>query len=118
MALGLSASAWAEESDDPLYPETAKQQGMGGRVTLDCVVVENGRLSCQIVDESPLYWEFGDAALEYSHQWRMDALAHNGQSTAGGRLRRMLIFEPGPPARIYHGWPPRPRVGDEPERLD
>lgn len=107
MAFGLSASAWAQDYDDPLYPATALDQRVYGQVILDCVVIETGRLDCDVESETPVYWEFGDAALEFSEQWRVESTTHTGQSTIGGRLRRMLVFEPGPPARIRQITPPR-----------
>jgi TonB family protein len=109
MTFGLGASAWAQDYDDPLYPALARDQRVYGQVILDCVVIETGRLDCEVENESPVYWEFGDAALEFSEQWRVEQRTHTGEPTAGGRLRRMLVFEPGPPARIRQSTPPRRR---------
>lgn len=109
MTFGLSASAWAQDYDDPLYPDLARDQRVYGRVILDCVVIETGRLDCEVAEESPSYWEFGEAALAFSEQWRVEPTTHTGQSTVGGRVRRMLVFEPGPPARIRQMTPPRHR---------
>lgn len=105
--LGVSGLAWAQQESGEYYPALAAQQGMGGTVTLDCLVNEAGRVACQVVEEAPLYWEFGDAALEVSRRWRVDLRTTTGQPTAGGRLRRTLVFEPGPPARIRHVTPLR-----------
>lgn len=107
LAVHLTASAWAQDYDDPLYPDLARDQRVYGRVILDCTVLETGRLDCVIAEESPAYWEFGDAALEYSHNWRVSPTTHTGQTTVGGRVRRLLVFEPGPPARILQGAPRR-----------
>jgi TonB family protein len=106
MTFGLGA-AWAQDYDDPLYPALARDQRVSGRVLLDCVVGETGRLDCEVVEETPAYWEFGDAALVFSEQWRVAPTTHTGESTVGGRLRRLLVFEPGPPARIRQGTPRR-----------
>jgi TonB family protein len=107
LALVLAATASAQEgSQDEFYPNTARQQGVGGTVTLECLVNAEGRLGCEVKEESPAHWEFGDAALAMSTHWRVAARTHNGQSTAGGRLRRTLVFQPGPPARILHAPPP------------
>jgi TonB family protein len=106
---GLGASAWGQDYDDPLYPALARDQRVSGQVILDCVVMETGRLDCEVETETPVYWEFGDAALTFSEQWRVESTTHTGESTIGGRLRRMLVFEPGPPARILQRTPPRRR---------
>jgi TonB family protein len=105
--LAPAASSWAQEASDPHYPSMALEQGVGGRVTLECLAAEDGRLACQVIDETPAYWGFGDAALQVSTRWRIAARTHTGQPTAGGRLRRILVFQPGPPGRVLHETPRR-----------
>ncbi len=105
--LGVATTADAQQEAASHYPATAAQQLVSGRVTLDCVIGESGRLACEIFEEAPLYWEFGQAALEISTEWRVSQRTLTGESTLGGRVLRTLVFEPGPPPHIRHVRPPR-----------
>lgn len=105
--LALPSAATAQQEAASHYPATAAQQLVSGRVTLGCVIGESGRLVCEVLEEAPLYWEFGEAALEISTEWRVSQRTLTGESTLGGSLRRTLVFEPGPPPHIRHVRPPR-----------
>lgn len=107
LALALPNAAEAQQEAASHYPVTAAQQLVSGRVTLDCIIGEGGRLGCEVFEEAPLYWEFGQAALTISTEWRVSQRTLTGQSTLGGRVRRTLVFEPGPPPHIRHVRPPR-----------
>lgn len=108
LLLALPAAAQAQQEPESNYPALAAQQGIGGSVLLECLVAENGRLGCEVVEETPAHWDFGPAAVEMSTHWRVSPRTDTGQSTAGGRLRRTLVFEPGPPPRIRHASARRP----------
>lgn len=105
--LALPSAAEAQQEAASHYPATAAQQLVSGRVTLDCIIGEGGRLACEVFEEAPLYWEFGDAAMAISTEWIVSQRTLTGESTRGGRLRRTLVFEPGPPPHIYHVRLPR-----------
>jgi len=82
------------------YPAAAQEQGIGGRVVLECPTGEDGRLACEVIEESPPGMAFGAAALRMSEDWRIAPRTRDGALTAGGRIRRILVFEPGPPPRV------------------
>ncbi len=107
LVLGLPSAAQAQQAAASHYPSVAAQQLVSGRVTLACVIGESGRLACEVEEEAPLYWEFGQAALAISTEWRVSQRTLTGESTLGGRLRRTLVFEPGPPPHIRHVRSPR-----------
>lgn len=100
ITLGTSFSAFAQER--VFYPSEAQAQGIGGRVTLECLVEDDGRLACEVVEESPADMAFGAAALRMSQEWRVAPRTSDGVATTGGRIRRTLVFDPGPPARVVH----------------
>ena len=97
LVLGLPSAAQAQQEAASHYPSVAAQQLVSGRVTLACVIGESGRLACEVEE----------AALAISTEWRVSQRTLTGESTLGGRLRRTLVFEPGPPPHIRHVRPPR-----------
>ena len=74
------------------YPAAAKRQHISGRAVLDCTVLSDGRLTCTVVSENPRGMEFGDAAVNVSHAFRMAARTSDGRSTTGGRVRIPITF--------------------------
>jgi protein TonB len=62
-------------------------------VVLDCLISEDGRLACQIVNEDPPGWGFGEAALRLSSQLRMAPTTREGDPTANHRYRLRVPFE-------------------------
>jgi TonB family protein len=102
LIFGANASAAAQTAPRIFYPSVAQEQGMGGRVTLECPIDEDGRLACAVTEEAPANMGFGAAALRMSQDWRIAPRTRDGVSTAGGRIRRTLVFEPGPPPRVLH----------------
>lgn len=49
---------------EPFMPEAAKTHAVSGQATLTCLVTTAGALrSCEIVEERPMGWGFGQAAL-------------------------------------------------------
>jgi periplasmic protein TonB len=72
------------------YPQRALDANVGGRVTIDCLVGAEGRLSCTVVSEEPLDYGFGDATLAISREFRLAPQTTNGTPTAGGRMRRTI----------------------------
>lgn len=92
--------AHAQQMARVFYPATAQEQGIGGRVVLECPVGDDGRLACVVTEETPEGMAFGAAALRMSEDWRISSRTRDGQPTAGGRIRRTLVFKPGPPPRV------------------
>lgn len=55
-----------------VWPETARQVGLGGRVTLRCLVDVHGLAeSCEVAYESPAGKGFGRAALKMRHTFKL-----------------------------------------------
>lgn len=100
LVLGVGASASAQEAPRIFYPAAAQEQGIGGRVTLECLVDGEGRLGCAVTEEAPANMAFGAAALRMSENLRIAPRTRDGVSTEGGRVRRTFVFEPGPPPRV------------------
>jgi protein TonB len=74
------------------YPERAIRWEKEGRVVLDCVVAANGRICCNVLEEAPAGWGFGDAALRIAGSFRMSPLLADGQATEGGRVSVPISF--------------------------
>ncbi len=100
LALAPVVSSQAQEAPRIFYPAAAQAQGIGGRAVVECLVGEDGRLACEVVEESPANMGFGAAALRMSQDWRVAPAAADGTPTVGGKIRRTLAFEPGPPPRV------------------
>ncbi len=77
------------------YPDRALQRGQEGRVTLDCLVAADGRISCSVTSEDPSGWGFGDAAIRISRSFRMAPATRDGAPTSGGRVRVPISFRLG-----------------------
>ncbi|OQW62286.1 MAG: hypothetical protein A4S17_01650 [Proteobacteria bacterium HN_bin10] len=82
------------------YPSEAQAQGIGGQAVVECLVGDDGRLACEVTEETPANMAFGLAALRMMEQARVAPRTRDGVPTAGGRIRRTFVFEPGPPARV------------------
>jgi protein TonB len=77
------------------YPPRALERGREGRVTLDCVVNADGRISCSVANEDPDGWGFGEAAIRISRSFKIAPRLENGAPTEGGRLRVPITFRLG-----------------------
>lgn len=65
----LPAVAWIERALPQLlaatYPRRALERGLGGRATVQCIVLSSGRLgSCEVISEYPRGAGFGRATVE------------------------------------------------------
>lgn len=74
------------------YPRRALAREVEGAVTLDCLVSTAGRLSCNVVSETPNGWGFGEAALRIAADHRMAPAMRDGAATEG-RYRMHVPFE-------------------------
>ncbi len=81
----------AENSDHRrrYYPERAQERNLGGEAVLDCSINADHTLSrCQIVEETPAGYGFGDSALGLACLWRLsDTTAGLYTNEANGELR-------------------------------
>ncbi|MBY0563456.1 MAG: energy transducer TonB [Hyphomonadaceae bacterium] len=82
----------AGEAFMQFYPEPALYQGVVGRVLLDCFVNLDTTATCSVVEESPIGWQFGEAALAMARSFRLAPATRNGEPTRGGRIRVPLRF--------------------------
>jgi|CXWL01.1.fsa_nt_gi hypothetical protein len=64
-------------------------------VVLDCLVGEDGRLSCQISSEDPPGFGYGALALRISRGFQMAPLTVEGEPTVGRTYRLRIPFEAG-----------------------
>lgn len=77
------------------FPAAARTAGIAGaRVTMDCLVVEDGRVEdCRVVSEAPAGYGFGAAALSLTPGFGMSVWTMEGLPTVGGRITIPLRYE-------------------------
>lgn len=76
-----------------LYPERAIARGVTGSATLWCGIRANGTMTdCQVVDESPAGWRFGEAALSMAQYFRISPKTVDGKPVEGSRVRIPVVF--------------------------
>jgi TonB family protein len=67
-----------------LYPDKALSSGISGQVRLKCRTTVSGFLAdCFALDESPLGFGFGKAALRMANKFRMKPATHDGVPVGG-----------------------------------
>lgn len=76
-----------------LYPPRALREGLGGRVALNCQVLANLNVSCDVATESPAGQGFGRAALAASSSYRARRTLSDGSSAVGARTRIIVSFQ-------------------------
>ncbi|MEQ1492328.1 MAG: hypothetical protein ABL932_17430 [Terricaulis sp.] len=76
-----------------LYPRSALNDGIGGRVVLDCRVLGDLSVSCSIASETPSGSGFGRAALSASSSYRARATLSDGASSIGSSTRIAVNFQ-------------------------
>jgi TonB family protein len=90
----LNNVIWLEQPDGEVfarfYPQAAIARQAEGRVTLDCLVGEVGRLTCTVVSEDPPGLGFGYATLGIASHFRAAPQTRDGVNTAGRRVRRTV----------------------------
>ena len=77
-----------------LYPPEALARGESGAVTLDCVVIVDGALNCEIASETPPGMGFGRAALGAARRLKLAPDAEDAQPTYGRHIRIPMRFDP------------------------
>jgi protein TonB len=79
----------------PSARDFARDAGVSGSVTLDCIIGGGGRLACSVAGESPDGYGFGRAAINISRQLRVSTSLSDGSSAAGRNLILPLSFRAG-----------------------
>lgn len=75
-----------------VFPRRALRDRVGGSVELNCLVVEDHRLACRVVSETPPNYAFAEAAMTLSGKLRVAPTLDDGQPTLGGKLRWTVDF--------------------------
>ncbi len=76
-----------------LYPRSALNDGVGGRVVLDCRVLGDLSVSCSVASETPSGAGFGRAALSAASSYRARATLSDGSSAVGSSTRIAVNFQ-------------------------
>jgi protein TonB len=80
---------------DPEYPPRAKQQGIGGYVTVEFTISPSGAVQDLRVIESQPAYVFDEAVLAAVRRWRYNPRVENGVAVARRGVKTRLVFEPG-----------------------
>jgi protein TonB len=95
----LTGVTWLEQPNGRdyarYYPSRAMDREQEGRVTLDCLVSADGRISCSVTSEDPPNWGFGEASLRIARHFRVAPQTADGRATTGGRIRRTIVWRLG-----------------------
>lgn len=112
LSLGGACAAWAAQAPElgmithpvwikkpngedlqRVWPAASRDQG--GRATMTCRVDGEGRLeTCAVVSEAPLNAGFGQAVLELSRNFQMEARTGDGEPVRGREVRIPIRFSP------------------------
>lgn len=76
-----------------LYPRSALNDGVGGRVVLDCRVLGDLSVACTVASETPSGAGFGRAALSAANSYRARATLSDGSSAVGSSTRIAVNFQ-------------------------
>jgi TonB family protein len=84
------------------YPQAARDQGVSGRVRVQCTVSQTGTLiDCQIVSEDPKGWGFGEATLRLAGEFRVRPATADGAPTANGVISFPVVWRMDGPPPIF-----------------
>lgn len=75
-----------------LYPQRALDRGREGEASLQCTVLENGRLDCVPVSETPERAGFGTAAVRVARTFRHAPQLADGSDAAGSAVNLRVVF--------------------------
>jgi len=79
-----------------VYPTRPLEEGLGGRVVIQCAVTVSGTLSgCSVASESPAGKGFGSAALRLSKYFKMSPRTVDGAAVEGALVSVPITFSAG-----------------------
>jgi protein TonB len=79
-----------------LYPPRAVEREMSGKAVLLCEVLASGAVgSCDVTDETPKGYGFGQAALAMTRYFKLSPRTVDGVSVAGSKVRIPIVFSLG-----------------------
>lgn len=86
----ITRTKWAELPSpadlEALYPRSARDRGVEGRVVMECSVAVDGRLhDCVVTSETPPEEGFGEATLQAASKFRM-LLPTDSHTFTGGKV--------------------------------
>ena len=77
------------------YPERAAARDTEGRVVLLCSVEFDGSFRCTAIEENPVGFGFGAAAVMIAREFRVARQYPDGRPTAGNQVRVPIVFRLG-----------------------
>jgi len=87
------APTWAETA--AAYPAKAREKGLAGRAMLDCAFAADGTLTdCAAVEEGPVGYGFGAAALDLSRRFAAPRTLADGRPVEGAGVQVEFAFDP------------------------
>lgn len=93
----LSQPPWARRPNERdlarVYPSEALRRHLPGRVLLRCRIRARGAVDCEVAEEAPSGFGFGEAALQLSRSFRMRTRSDDGSSTLGANVEIPVRFE-------------------------
>jgi hypothetical protein len=75
------------------YPQAAYDAGRKGSATLDCAIMQSGRLNCVVQSETPAGQGFGQAAVAAAQSYLASPQAADGSLAYGQRTRLTIRFQ-------------------------
>ena len=75
------------------FPEAAQKANVEGEATALCTISRKGDLTdCQVTQETPLGYQFGDAVVRVAGGMRVSAKTKDGSPTEGRRFQLHMYF--------------------------
>lgn len=78
-----------------LYPDRAMNQGLNGKVLVQCTIEKDRLRPCSILQDNPKNMGFDKATLEIMKIFRVDPYSADGNSVDGGQYRIIVIWRAG-----------------------
>ena len=76
-----------------VFPNRAVRMGVSGRAVIKCEVTAQGAMrDCVVVDETPVEFGFGSAALKLAPRFRMRPVTRNGEPVSGAVVTIPIRF--------------------------